>query len=69
MGRYPGVPSILDAVLRDATIYFILMFLGQLLSEVFTFVPGVGDIRYVRGWLIVLCSLCVQGIYQAFPGV
>jgi len=35
-GRYPGVPSILDTLLRDATIYFVLVLLCQLLFQVFT---------------------------------
>ena len=63
MGRYLGVPSILDKVLRDATTYFILMFICQLLSEVFTLASAVGDTRYVGGWLIVLCSLRVCSGY------
>jgi len=37
MSRYPGMPSVLDTVLRNATEYFILMFLGQLLYEVLSF--------------------------------
>jgi len=33
--RYPGVPSILDAILRDATIYFLLMFSCQIITDFF----------------------------------
>ena len=33
--RYPGIPSLLDAILRDATIYFILIVLCQVLFDVF----------------------------------
>jgi len=33
--RYPGIPNLLDAILRDATIYFVLMFLCQVLFDVF----------------------------------
>ena len=48
MGRYPGIPSILDAILRDATGYFILMFLCQLLYEIFTFFTQASGTRHVR---------------------
>ena len=32
---YPGIPSILDVILRDPTLYFIFMFVGQLLPGLF----------------------------------
>ncbi|KAF9648022.1 hypothetical protein BDM02DRAFT_2449903 [Thelephora ganbajun] len=35
--RYPGIPTILDTIRRDATLYFILMFAGQVLYEMFLF--------------------------------
>ena len=69
MGRYPGVPSILDKVLRDATINFILMFICQLLAEAFTLATAVGDIRYLRGRLIVLCSFCVCVCSERISGL
>ena len=40
--RYPGIPSILDTILRDATIYFLVMFFLQVTSDVFVFFDHVG---------------------------
>ena len=40
--RYPGVPSILDTVVRDSTLYFILIFLIQLFFLLFIFFAPVG---------------------------
>lgn len=70
-GGYPGVPSIMDTVLRDATMYFMLMFLGQIMSEMFTIFIAVSGIQSITGWLIVSCSLslCVQDVYQALTGM
>lgn len=42
--RYPGFPSLLDAILRDATVYFVLIFASQLLFQLFLFLAPVGDI-------------------------
>jgi len=47
--RYPGIPSILDAILRDATRYFILMFVCQLFVELFLLLAPVGGICHVTG--------------------
>jgi hypothetical protein len=33
--RFPGIPSILDAILRDATVYYALVFVCQLVFEFF----------------------------------
>ena len=43
MNRYLGVPSILDTILRDATVYFMLMFAIQLSFQLFLFFAPVGD--------------------------
>ena len=40
--RHPGIPTILDTIFRDATIYFVVMFLCQILAEVFSLVNAVG---------------------------
>ena len=56
MIRYPGIPSILDIVVRDSTQYFILIFFVQLLAQLFLFLAPVGDTCYVRGRLTELCS-------------
>ncbi|KAF9648039.1 hypothetical protein BDM02DRAFT_3116114 [Thelephora ganbajun] len=45
MTRYPGVPTLLDTILRDATLYFIFMFVVQGLLEMFLFFAPVGDMR------------------------
>ncbi|KAF9648019.1 hypothetical protein BDM02DRAFT_3187465 [Thelephora ganbajun] len=37
MTRYPGIPTLLDTILRDATLYFILISTGQVLFEMFLF--------------------------------
>jgi len=41
--RLPGIPSILDAVVRDSTLYFILIFFFQILSQLFVLFAPVGD--------------------------
>lgn len=43
MGRYPGMPSLLDTIARDATQYFVLIFFVQLLALLFMFLAPVGD--------------------------
>ena len=41
--RLPGIPSILDAVVRDSTLYFMLIFFVQLLAQLFVLFASVGD--------------------------
>jgi len=41
-GRHPGIPTILDTIFRDSTIYFMVIFLCQFLGEIFTLVDAVG---------------------------
>ena len=43
MRRYPGVPSLLDTIMRDATQYFMLIFFVQLVAELLLFVAPVCD--------------------------
>lgn len=40
---YPGIPSLLNTILRDATYYFILMFACQLCLLLFLFFAPVSD--------------------------
>jgi hypothetical protein len=40
--RYPGIPTLLSTILRDATIYFFAMFACQLLLLFFLFLAPVG---------------------------
>ena len=42
--RHPGISSILDTVLREATLYFLLMFASQFLFVMFLFFAPVSDI-------------------------
>jgi hypothetical protein len=46
--KYPGIPSILESILRDATINFVLMFISHLLFLLFLVSAPVGDIRYAQ---------------------
>ena len=68
--RYPGMPSILDVIVRDSTQYFMLIFFFQVLAQLFLFFAPVGDTRYVRGWLAELCSSCThcQDGVKLLPG-
>ena len=45
--RYPGMPNILDTIVRDSTRYFLLIFFSQLVAQFFVFFAPVGDKRYV----------------------
>jgi len=58
--RFPGIPNILDVVLRDATLYFLLIFAFQLILFFFLLFAPVGDPYYVRGLLILLYSSVVR---------
>ena len=44
---YPGVPSLLETILRDATLYFVVIFGCQLTVEMFSFFAPVGGTRHV----------------------
>ena len=69
--RSLGIPNILGVVLRDATIYFLLIVASQFLLFFFLFFAPVGDPYYISGWLILLCSpfAHVQTQIQLLPGV
>ena len=41
--RAHGVPSLLDRIVEDATVYFLIMFTGQLLVLFFEFLAPVSD--------------------------
>jgi hypothetical protein len=42
--RHPGISSILDAILREATLYFVFIFVSHFLFELFLFFALVGDV-------------------------
>ena len=54
--RYPGIPSLLDVVLRDATSYFVLIFACQLCLVFFLFFAPVRDLRFAWTTAILPCS-------------
>jgi hypothetical protein len=58
MGGPLPIPTILDAILHDATYYFLLIFTAHLVSLLFVFVAPVGGTQYVPGLSVVLCSSC-----------
>ena len=41
--RFPGIPTLLDAILRDATVYFLLIVASQLVLFFFVFLAPVCD--------------------------
>ena len=42
--RLPGIPTILDAILQDATVYFLLIVASQLVLCLFLFFAPVSDL-------------------------
>lgn len=48
MNGYPGIPSILDALVKDATLYFMLIFSVHFVSLLFLFVTPVGGTYITR---------------------
>ena len=53
--RHPGIPSLLDIILRDATLYLILTFTSQVCLLLFLLFTAVSDLKY-REEAISLCS-------------
>jgi len=71
--RHPGVSKILDTIVQDATVYFIFMFVCQLLLEFFLIFAPVSDILMCPTRMavihVVLTLICVQEEIQPMPGV
>jgi hypothetical protein len=42
--RHPGISSILDTILQEATLYFVFIFVSHFLFELFLFFVPVGDV-------------------------
>ena len=63
-GRYTGIPSILGIIVRDATLYFIVMFFCQLLLESFLLFAPVCNVRYCE---IAFCSPHTRRIFSSRP--
>ena len=68
-GRYPGIPSLLDSILRDATQYFILMTLCNITTDAFLIFAPVGG--YNTSECVVLISSCAhfQEAISGLPGL
>jgi len=47
-GRFLGISKILDAIVRDATVYFLLIVTSQLIFYFFLFLAPVGYPHYLR---------------------
>ena len=63
--RYPGVPNILDAILRDATVHFIVIFVSQLVFQLFVFVAPVSEASYVcSSWSYRAHHTCIVCIFS-----
>jgi hypothetical protein len=60
VGRFPGIPNLLDAILRGATIYFVIIFTCQLCLMLFLVFAPVSDACCVRGKVTLMCSLCAH---------
>jgi len=69
--RFPGVPSILDAILRDATVYFLLMTIAQLLLFASTLFAPVGDPYHIEGrWSCCAHRSCTFQVQtRTLPGM
>ena len=68
-GRYPGIPSLLDSILRDATQYFILLTLCNITTDAFLIFAPVGG--HNRSECVVFISLCApfQEPISELPGL
>lgn len=67
-GRYPGIPSILDHILRDATHYFLLIFTAQLAALLFLYIAPVGGTLYFLGLLVTHRVCMSRWISSSCPG-
>ena len=61
---HPGVPSILEVIVRDATFYFLVMLVNQLVLFMFLFFAPVCDPQFFRG-RVVLTALGCSGTAAA----
>jgi len=65
MNRYPGVPSLLDTILRDATGYFLFMFFFQFSYQLLFIANRVGVTRYtirVIDRVVLILGVCLDSI-------
>jgi hypothetical protein len=59
--RFPGIPSLLDTILRGASVYFVLVFTCQVLLVFFLLFTSVSDVSHVRvGDILKVLIVCVS---------
>lgn len=56
--RFIGIPNLLDTILQDATVYFVLLFACQLCLLLFVVLASVSYTFCVRGKITLTCSPC-----------
>ena len=54
--RHRSIPNILDTILRDATVYFVVIFACQLFPLFFLIIDSVSNPCCVRGNMTFACS-------------
>ena len=64
--RYPGVPYLLDTILQDATLYFIIIFTLELWLLLFLILAPVRDPLFPREDFVVLIMRACLGIDPAY---
>ena len=69
--RFPGVPTILDAILRDTTLYFLVMVAVQFLLFFSSLFAPVSDPYHIGCWLVLLYSslMHTQTQIRFLPGL
>ena len=69
--RYSDMPSILDAILRDATLYFVVIFSGQILLDAFILFAPVGGLWFLHKWFATSCLSheYIQETFSFAPGM
>ena len=55
---YPGIPNILGVIVRDATLYFLVMFANQLVLFMFLFFAPVCDPQCFRDRVLLIAYEC-----------
>ena len=63
--RYPGIPRLMDAILRDGTIYFLLTCLLQILADLFIIFAPVGVKFDLERWSVILYLLCLPRVHSS----
>ena len=56
--KYPGIPTILRVIVRDATLYFLVMLVNQLVLWMFLFFAPVCDPQHFLGRVVLTTCGC-----------